>query len=144
MRTHVSFQHPAEFVPVSKDDPVLARDGATWFSSLLQRVAGLRIDGELRQEDWDVVLFVIRDGRRFWIGLSTWPDSDHGWLAHIHHGSCAWLQRFSSSGQTQITRLIRDIHDVLAGEPSISAVTWYEESDMKTANPQGYPTPSIP
>ena len=137
MRTYVSFQHPAEFVPVSKEDGIGAVGGAQWFVSLLQRVPGLQLDKGLCQEDWGVVAFARRNEKRFWIGLSMWPDGEHAWLAHVHHGSFAWLQRITPSGKKEMRQLLTDIHDVLASELAVSAITWYEESEMGKAHPQG-------
>src|SRR6266480_712439 len=108
MRTNVRFRHPAEFVPVSDEDGILAVSGAQWFVSLLRRVPGLEIDDELCQEDWGVVAFVRRHQKHFWIGLSFWPDGEHTWLAHVHHRSFAWLQRLSPSGKIELNRLVSD------------------------------------
>ncbi len=137
MRTYVSFRHPAEFVPFSENDGILAVGGAQWFVSLLQRVPGLQLDERVCQEDWGVVVFAKRNQKRFWIGLSMWPDGEHAWLAHVHHGSFAWLQRLSSSGKKEMKSLLTDIHDVLSSDPVVSAITWYEESEMGKAHPQG-------
>jgi hypothetical protein len=141
MRTNVSFRHSAEFVPVSDEDSILAVGGAQWFVSLLQRVPGLQIDGELCQEDWGVVVFAQRDEKKFWIGLSMWPDGEHAWLAHFHHGSFAWLQRLSSSGRSGLQRLVSDVHGVLAGEPAVSDIVWFEERQMRKAQPDGFTAP---
>jgi hypothetical protein len=140
MRTNVIFRHPAEVVPLSDEDPILAVSGAEWFAALLQRVPGLEIDDELCQEDWGVVLFARREEKKFWIGLSGW-DADGAWLAHFHHGSFAWLQRFTSSGNSELKRLLTDVHDVLASTPAIFNIVWHEESDMSKPHPAGFPTP---
>ena len=50
MRTHVTFRHPTEFVPLSDEDGVLAVRGAAWFAAMLRRVPGLEIDGDPCQE----------------------------------------------------------------------------------------------
>lgn len=141
MRTNVTFYHPAEFVPLSDSDAILAVGGAQWFVALLRRVPGLQIDDHLCQEDWGVVVFARRNQKKFWIGLSTW-DAENTWLAHFHHGSFAWLQRFSSSGKSELQRLVSDIHAVLAQEPRVSDILWYEESQMNTAQPAGSQTPA--
>lgn len=142
MRTNVSFEHPAEFVPVSGEDGVLAVAGAKWFLALLSRIPGLSANAELCQEDWGVVIFAERNKKRFWVGLSMWPESDHAWLAHLHHGSSAWLQRFSSSGKSEFAQVALELHKVLKSEPSVSAVSWYREGDMTKAKPNGASTPS--
>lgn len=111
-----------------------------WFAALLRRVPGLELDEDLCQEDWGVVLFARRNQRRFWIGLSAW-DSEGAWLAHFHHGSFAWMQWFSSTGKIELKRLLVDVHDVLASEAAISQIAWYEESEMKKAEPVGFVTP---
>jgi hypothetical protein len=140
MRTNVTFRHPAEFVPLSDQDGILAVSGAQWFVTLLRRVAGLEIGEALCQEDWGVVIFARRKQRTFWIGLSAW-DSEGAWLAHFHHGSFAWLQWFSSSGKNELKCLLADVHEVLANEPAISEIAWYEESEMSKPGPVGFPTP---
>ena len=126
---------------VSHDDGILAVGGAQWFVTLLRRVVGLQIESELVQEDWGVVIFARRDGKKFWIGLSMWPDGEHAWLAHCHHGSFAWLQRLSSSGKNELQRLVCDVHSVLASEPAVSDIVWFDESQMRKAQPDGSATP---
>jgi hypothetical protein len=140
MRTNVTFRHPAEFVPLSDEDGVLAVSGALWFVTLLQDVAGLQIDDDSCQEDWGVVIFARRNGRRFWIGLSAW-DAANTWLAQFHHGPFAWLQRFGSSGKGEFRRLLCNVHAVLNEDPAVSDVAWYAESEMSKAEPAGFRTP---
>ena len=141
MRTYVTFRHPAEFVGDSEDGGgVLAVSGAHWFAALLGRVPGLQIDEDLCQEDWGVVFFARRHQKKFWIGLSAW-DSEGAWVAHFHHGSFAWLQRFSSPGKNELRRLLADLHDVLASEPAITEIAWHEESEMSKPEPAAFPTP---
>jgi hypothetical protein len=142
MRTNVTFRHPAAFVPISEEDGTLSVGGAGWFVSLLQRVNGLQVEGELCQEDWGVVVFARRGQKRFWIGLSVWPDGERAWLAHVHHGSFAWLQRLSPSGKRALQRLVSDVHGVLKSDPAVSEIAWYDENEMRTANPKGFPTPN--
>jgi hypothetical protein len=140
MRTNVSFRHPAEFVPLSDEDGILAVAGAQWFLTLLRRVPDLQIDDNLCQEDWGVLFFAQRNQKTFWIGLSAWETAG-SWLAHFHHGSFAWLRRFSASGKTELQRLVSDVHAVLAGEPAVSEIVWYAEHEMTKARPTGFPTP---
>jgi hypothetical protein len=140
MRMTVTFRHPADFVPLSDQERILAVGGAHWFVALLSRVSGLQIDQDLCQEDWGVVIFARRNEKKFWVGLSGW-DPENAWLAHFHHGSFAWLQRFSSSGKSELKQLLSDVHAVLAGEPAISDIIWYEENEMNKACPTGFPTP---
>jgi hypothetical protein len=141
MRTNVSFRHPAEFVAVSDEDGILAVAGAQWFVSLLRRVPDLQIEAGLVQEDWGVVMRARRAKKSFWIGLSMWPEGEHAWLAHFHHGSFAWLQRLGSSGASELQRLIFDVHGVLVSEAAVSDIVWYEESQMRKAQPDGFTTP---
>ena len=79
--------------------------------------------------------------KKFWIGLSMWPEGEHAWLAHFHHGSFAWLQRFAVTGQSELQRLVADFHRVLTSEPAVSDIVWYEESQMRKAQPDGFATP---
>ena len=141
MRTNVTFRHPAEFVGDQEDGGgVLAVSGAEWFAAILRRVPGLKIN-ELCQEDWGVVFLARRNQKKFWIGLSAW-DSDGSWLAHFHHGSFAWLQRFNSTGKDELKRLLANVHDVLATEPALTSIAWHDESDMSKAEPADFPTPT--
>ena len=141
MRTNVTFRHPAEFVGDSEDGGgVLAVRGAHWFASLLRQVPDLEIDEDLCQEDWGVVFFARRNQKQFWIGLSAW-DTEGAWLAHFHHGSFAWLQRFSSSGKIELKHLLAGVHKVLANEAVIFDVAWHEESEMSKPQPASFPTP---
>jgi hypothetical protein len=141
MRTNVIFRHPAEIVRLSDADGILAIDGAQWFVALLRRVPGLEIDPDLCQEDWGVVLYARRKQKQFWIGLSMW-DTERAWLAHFHHGSTAWMQRLSSSGNSELRSLLSDVHGVLASESEVSAIVWYEENQLEKARPIGFPTPA--
>jgi len=142
MRNNVTFRHPAEFISSSENDGILATRGADWFVSLLRRIDALSVQSELCQEDWGVVIFVERGGKRFWIGLSQWPEGEQAWLAHFHHHSFAWLQRRSAAGRRELERLIVDFHSVLASEPAVHNVAWYHESDMGRAEAQGSATPN--
>ena len=141
MRTNVTFHHPAEFVAVSDEDGILSVAGAQWFVALLRRVPALEIDEQLCQEDWGVVISARRAQKKFWIGFSMWPEGEHAWLAHFHHGSFAWLQRFTSSGQSGLGHLVSEVHRVLTHEPMVSGVLWYDESQMRKAEPDGFATP---
>jgi hypothetical protein len=138
MRTHVTFRYPAEFV--SDSEGILAVSGVQWFVALLRRVPNLQIDDELCQEDWGVVLYARREDKKFWIGLSMW-EGEHSWLSHFHHASFAWLQRLSSSGKRELQRVLCDFHAVLASEPAVSDIVWYEGKELDKARPGGFPTP---
>src|SRR5689334_22419672 len=76
VRINVTFRYPAEFVPLSDEDGILAVPGAEWFVKLLRRVPGLELDEQLCQEDWGVVIFGRRAAKKFWIGLSLRPDGE--------------------------------------------------------------------
>jgi hypothetical protein len=141
MRTNVTFRHFAEFVGDQEDGGgVLAVSGAHWFAALLKRIQGLQLDEDACQEDWGVVFFARRNHWKFWIGLSAW-NSEGAWLAHVHHGSFAWLQRFTAAGKNELKRLFADVHDILASEPAITEIAWHEESEMSKPEPGGFPTP---
>jgi len=128
LRTHATFRHPARFVPVSEEDGVLSVAGAAWFVSLLGHVADLRLEQDLCQEDWGVVVFAGRAGKKFWIGLSA--DGEGAWIVHFHHGARAWLQRVTASGGRELRRLMQDLHGVLTRDPAVSDVAWYREDEM--------------
>ena len=140
MRTNVIFRHPAEFVPLSYEDGILATGGARWFVGLLHRIPGLWVDDNLCQEDWGVVIFVRRERSEFWIGLSLWPEEEQLWLAHCHQRG--WVQRVTSSGKRALGQLVMELHTVLTNESAVSAVGWYEERQMASASPQRYATPA--
>jgi hypothetical protein len=142
MRINVIFRHPAKFVPVSAEDGILSADGASWFVALLGQIHGLEIESELCQEDWGVVAFAQRSDKRFWIGVSLWPDEEQMWLAHFHHRSFAWRQRWSASGSSELQRLILDAHAVLSADPSVSCMSWLQERAMTKANEYGSATPA--
>ncbi len=142
MRNNVTFRHPAEFIAVSEDDGVLAASGAEWFVSLLRRIDGLSVQSDLCQEDWGVVIFAERGGKRFWIGLSFWREDEQLWLAHFHHHSFAWLQRWTPTGKRELERLVSDFHSVLASEPAIRNIRWYHESDIRRADAKSSATPN--
>jgi hypothetical protein len=144
MRTNVSFSYPAKFVSIPEVEDVLAVSGALWFVDLLKRIPNLHVESELCQEDWGVVAFCRRGERPFWIGLSLWPEGEQAWLAHVHHGSFAWLQRFSKAGKEELRRLVLDLHQALARDPAVSQIAWYHERGMRTANPQGALAPDVP
>lgn len=99
MRNTVKFCHPE---PWSDADGVLGVEGAGWFAELLRKLPGVVVDPELVQEDWGVVVLARHDGRNFWLGLNAMGE--HEWLAHVHHGSFAWLQRFSAEGKPRGAR----------------------------------------
>jgi hypothetical protein len=140
MRTNVIFRHPAEYLPRSEEDGILAAGGAQWFATILRRVPGLEIDADLCQEDWGVVLLARRNGKKFWIGLSAW-DAEGAWLAHFHHGSLAWFQRFSSSGESALKRLLADVDKVLACEAAISDIVWHDQFEVFDSQPPDCPAP---
>ncbi len=139
MRTNVLFHHPAEFL--SHSGSILCVHGAQWFVALLRQVPDLEVVEPLCQEDWGVVVLARRGRRRFWIGLGAWPENGHAWLAHFHHGSFAWLQRFSLAGHRALEQVLTEVHRVLTSEPLISNVVWYEEGQLDRAEPRGFPTP---
>jgi len=139
MRTHVTFRHPAEFVPFSDEDGILCVKGAEWFAAILRRVPGLEIENDFCQEDWGVVFFTRRNKKQFWIGLSFWDEGE--WIAHFHHGSFAFFQWFSTSANNELKRLLSDAHHELILEQAITDIAWYEEKDMNKAKPMSFSTP---
>ena len=128
--THVTFRHPAAFVDDDDFQDILQEREAQWFAALLRRVPDLEI--ESLQEDWGVMWYARRNGKKFWIGLSVW-DGEDDWLAHVHHD--AWRQRRSSSGQNEFRRLLADVHAMLASEAAISGVTWWRDPNVPMLHP---------
>jgi hypothetical protein len=139
MRTNVTFRHPAEFVTCDEAEGILAAKGAEWFKELLSRVEGLVVHNEPIQEDWGVVFFADRGEFRFWIGLSFWDEG--AWIAHVHHHSAAWIQRFTSRGKLSLARLAKDVHLVLLAEPGVSKINWYSEAEVAKPDAKGALTP---
>jgi hypothetical protein len=123
MRKCVTFRYPAEFVPVSDVDGILAASGAGWFAALLRRVPGLELEESPFQEDWGVVFFAHQDRNRFQIGLSPWEDES--WLAHVRHEG--FLQRFRRSGRNGLKQLVADVHRTLTDDPATADVAWYDD-----------------
>ncbi len=140
VRTEVTFRHPAELILTSQEDGVLAIAGAQWFAALLRRVPDLVVDEDLCQEDWGVVFVARRRGKQFWIGLNSFYDGT--WLAHFHHGSFAWLQRFSSKGKVELRELLVDVHTGLTCDASISEIVWSSEGHAGGAKSATFCTPS--
>jgi hypothetical protein len=62
--------------------------------------------------------------------LSTWPEAENGWLAHIHHGSFAWIQRFQPKGKEALAALLNGLHQALSSDPAVSQIEWYTEAQM--------------
>ena len=143
MCNNVKFQYPAEFVPLSDEDGILAIEGTAWFVQLLQRIPDLTVNPELCQEDWGVVIFARRNGRKFWIGVSMWPEGEHAWLAHFHHDAFSWIQKLSASGKAELRRLVTDFHQVLASEEAVTEIKWHLESEMMRANPREFSSPDV-
>ena len=141
MRTEVVFRYPAEFVPLSADDGILSASACEWFLRLLRRVADLRVEEKIIQEDWGAAIKVARGSHRLWIGLSMWPEGDSAWLAHVHHSGFALLQRFSGSGKREFKRLIDDLDRVLHLDPSATEIAWYSKNDLLGTNPNVRPHP---
>lgn len=133
MKTNVSFVCAEEFVPVSEEDGILSAKGAGWFVARLKAITGIEIADELCQEDWGVVVFAKKNGKRFWIGLSQLPDGEHCWLAHVHHAPWTLLQRISSSGRAALDDVVRDLDGVLKRDPKVSHVRWIHEEDLQKA-----------
>jgi hypothetical protein len=140
MRTNDTFRRPADFVPLSDEDGILAIGGAMWFATLLREIPDLEIDADPLQEDWGVVFYAQRHRKKFWIGLSAW-DFEDIWLAHFHHDSLAWLQRRTSSGKSALARLLTDVHEQLLSDAEISEIAWYEERELDKPQPAGFSVP---
>lgn len=133
MRDHLRF-HLAKPLVVTEDNGesgALSVGGADWFVEVLGRVRGLALEQRLCQEDWGVVAFATRAGKRFWIGLTSWPDGDGEWLVHVHHASFAWTQRLSRSGREALRQLISDVHSVLCSDSEVSRVVLLSARDLR-------------
>lgn len=63
------------------------------------------------------------------------------WLAHFHHSSFAWLQRWNAAGKRELERLIGDFHSVLTQDPAVREIAWYHEGDLMMAESSGSATP---
>lgn len=133
MRTHVTFRHPAHGVQLS-DEGILAANGAQWFAQLLSRVPDLEIEKDICQEDWGIVVFAQRGGKKYWIGLSFW-SGDGAWIAHFHRR----LWQIDTKGD--LARLISDAHAALANDPLAADIAWYEENELNKGQSRGNPTP---
>jgi hypothetical protein len=141
IKNNVIFKYPERFEPVSEEDGILSAQGAKWFLPILKRVPGIQIDSDLCQEDWGVVIFSSLNKKRFWIGLSMWPEGENAWLVHVHHHSFAFFQRFSISGKNEIKRLIEKLNQILSTDPRASDILWFSEKNMISGNPKGSSNP---
>ncbi len=138
IRNHVTFRHPAPFIPVSEEDGIASIDGVGWFVDLLRKIPRLEIRSELCQEDWGVVIFGTRDRFEFWFGLSFWEE--HEWLAHVHHSGL--FKRFRAAGKAAYSALISDLHEALRADESVTDPTWYLEAEMNRGRVgEGRPDP---
>jgi hypothetical protein len=136
MRNTVTFKFPAPIVAAPDYEGILGVEGATWFFDLLRSIPGLDVEAELVQEDWGVVVFAQRGGRSFWIGLSAMEE--HEWVAHVHHGSFAWLQRFSSAGKAGLREVASELDRALRGAGA-SSIQWFREDDTSLRVPSASP-----
>lgn len=136
MRNTVIFHHSAPLVVVSDEDGVLSVEGAGWFLDLLGTIPGIDLDQDVVQEDWGVVVRARRAERSFWIGLSTMGE--HEWVAHVHHDSFAWLQRFSAGGRAARAALVGDVDHALR-IANASGLKWFDESDLNLRAPAESP-----
>jgi hypothetical protein len=66
-------------------------------------------------------------GKAFSIGLSF--DGEEKWVAHVHHGPFAWIQRVTPSGRRARHALIRAFERALASAGATS-MQWFEERDI--------------
>ena len=121
-RTVVRFGHPAPFIPYSPDDGILSTKGVEWFVSILRDVRCLKVDPDLIQEDWGVVVFVELNDEKFWCGISA--EEDGYWLAQLHLRGLALLRRIGRSGNRQLERLSAALHVTLEADPSVSEIDW--------------------
>jgi hypothetical protein len=140
VRTHVFFDCQIEFQAVGDAPDVLSVSGAEWFRGLLQRIPRLKIAQQLCQEDWGVVFFAARDRCEFWIGLSVGDHETGEWLAHCHHGSFRWRQRWSQFGRDGLRCLVVDLHQTLGQDPACTRIVWMTDREITGSLP-GSPHP---
>jgi hypothetical protein len=124
MRSVVEFHYPAAYVAATAVDDILGIKGATWFVELLRQIPRIEIDPDLLQEDWGVVIYAQRDGRRFWIGLSGFGNDE--WVAHVHHD--AWLQRYAAAGKAAYNELVRELERALRAAHA-TPMRWFDGFD---------------
>jgi hypothetical protein len=131
MKTNVTFLCPEEFVRVSEDDGILSAKGADWFVTKLKKISAFAVDDRVYQEDWGVAIIGKRKEKRFWVGLSFFPDGEICWLVHVHHGPWTFLQRVLPSGKAELYELARDLDRVLKADATVSRVRWYRAEDLQ-------------
>jgi hypothetical protein len=145
MRKAVSFDYPAPFIGTEADDAgVLSIKAAGWFANLLQSIPELIVDPNLCQEDWSVVIFTKRQKKPFhfyfWNGLAEEPR--RSWIAEVSHGDLLGFHRFIPKSREGLDKLISDFHTALVRSPSVSRVTWFQNStDAFAPAAKGDPTP---
>lgn len=136
MRNTVTFHHPAPAAVVPDEDGVLGIEGAGWFLDLLGTIPGIELERDVVQEDWGIVVRARRAGRSYWIGLSTMGKDE--WVAHVHHDSFAWLQRFSAGGRAARAALVGEVDHALR-RANASSLKWFDQSDVNLRAPAGSP-----
>ena len=119
MQNEFTFRYPEPGVTTNEDGSgVLSIRGAGWFADFLRRIPNLDVDGDLCQEDWCVVVFARREGREFWVGISSAGEGEYD--VHFHHGSFAWLQRMTPGGRAALARLIDDFRIVASEDEAVT------------------------
>jgi hypothetical protein len=138
MRNTVVFTIPNVRWPEETDEDdfsdILETKHAGWFADILRRIDWIKIDPELCQEDWGVVAFASHDNLQFWIGLSYGGDADNEWIAHVHHGSFAIVQRYTKKGKQAQQQLAVELDRALRAAGA-TTVRWYDNDDRAFAKP---------
>ena len=129
MRSSVSFKFVTEFVGADADEGILGIKGADWFVRRLQQIPEITVVPNLIQDDWGVAILVTRKRRQFWFGLGVFGDDT--WIAHLHRYPLGVLEYLLPPHKRQFDALLKEFHAVLATDPAISEIRWYEERDLR-------------
>jgi len=129
MHTDVRFFYVAPFVAAQEDEAIFGVAGAGWFVDLLKRIPNLTVNEDLCQEDWGVIVFMQRNGKKFTVGIAPCFDrsEENEWWSQFSHAPLAWIQRASRSGNDELAKLITDFHAVLTQESAIKDIAWYDK-----------------
>ncbi len=117
----------------------LAESAAGWFVELLQKVPNLKVDTKLCQEDWGVLIFIERNGLKFFASLGIQEDDDsdgyqYHWLAFFTLPDKSLFSFFGRGpkpdDQKRVLRtIVGDVAEVFSKEPQISDMLWFTDKE---------------
>jgi hypothetical protein len=128
MKTHVEFRS-SKFPPYEgeEDDINPDRFGRRVAEYLAEKLKAEGIaTGEILCEDWGVVLPVVNEGFRLWIGVGNYGEGDDGFLCFIEPHTPTirkWFKRIDTT--PSVVPLQRAMEKILESDPDIHDVKWW-------------------